>query len=244
MATVQSISLALVASLAVACGASSTPGTTPVASRDDGAGHRARDIAVASPLRGPFASWEEICGPLAHGTPGDDDATIERRERCTIEATTLASGGPFLGIATYYEGAPSQGSSYLALRTARGWFVTEIPDGRPFGGGLSHHTPAWLAFDAASTRFEDGVLRVVARGSASSFVPGQGPLGSTSQSWTDVTQCGARDGIVVCAAPEEIHRETCHVTGELPDRLERTCEQHGEDIPPAEPASRAPDAGR
>jgi len=221
-----SLSIALLASLALACGAPSTPrpatpGATPVA----------RDIAGATPLHGPFAGWDEICGAALAREEGDDGSSGVHHERCTVQESELPSGGAFLGMATYHEGSPYQGSSYLALRTARGWFVTEVPDGRPFGGGLSHHSPSSRSFDPATTRFEDGALRIVERGSASSFMPGQGPIGSSSRQWTSVTSCGLRDGVVVCAPPQEVYRETCQVTGELPDRTERACEEHGEDVP-------------
>jgi hypothetical protein len=235
--------LALAASLNIACGAASPAArvaSTPAddSSRDTAEGSAVRDIPSGNAFVGPFASWEEICGVLApiDGVEPSDHAPI-RHERCSVHETALSEAGPFVAMATYFEGAAFDGNALLGLRTARGWFVEEIPDGEPFGGGLSHHTPSFASFDPTATLLVEGLLRVVSRGSSSSFVPGQGPLGSSSHQWTAARQCGLRDSTPVCGAPSEVWSERCQVsmggtassTG--PPVGERTCEQTGEDIP-------------
>lgn len=233
MSMLRTACLSSFASLIAACGASGPPPATAVDARDT-----ASDIAGARALEGPFASFEDICGaPLE----GPADAEHERHERCSVSITELADAGPFEAVATYFEGTPFDGNAFLGLKTARGWFVQEIPDGQPFGGGLSHHTPSSASFDPDATRFEDGTLRVVQRGSASSFAPGRGNLGSSSRRWTSVRPCGLRDGAVVCGEPEQVWSQECRVSDapvEQPDdpdgpglpRGERTCEEHGTDI--------------
>ena len=234
--------LSLVSSLA-GCGSSPPraasadprvdPGSSPPA---------ASDIAGAQPLEGPFASFEEVCG-AAEGAPEDEGS--QRHERCTVRVYELAGGGPFEAMATYFEGTSFDGNASLGLKTARGWFVQGIPDGRPFGGGLSHHTPSSAAFDPATTRFEEGVLRVVMRGGSASFVPGHGNLGSSRREWTSVQQCGLRAGVAVCSALEEVWSRHCRVSDRAVEepsdepgpgearvfgRGESTCEERGTDV--------------
>lgn len=212
----------------LACGGAPARTETPAAT--------ATDIAGARPLLGPFATWDEICGAVVDVPEG---AEVERRERCSVRVRALSDGGPFEAMATYFEGTGFDGAASLALKTERGWFVPELPDGAPFGGGLSHHTPASSSFDADATRLEGGALRVVERGSSASFAPGRGPLGSTSHEWTAVLRCGLREGVVVCAEPERAWSRTCHVadapsgtTGEPFHQPvgERACEETGEDV--------------
>ncbi len=226
--TSSSSPLALLLAGLTACGAAPARTETPAAT--------ATDIAGARAFVGPFATWDEICGaPVETPEAGE----VERRERCSVRVRALSDGGPFEAMATYFEGTGFDGSASLALKTERGWFVPELPDGAPFGGGLSHHTPASSSFDADATRLEGGALRVVERGSSASFAPGRGPLGSTSREWTAVTRCGLRGGTVVCGEPERVWSRTCHVadapsgtTGEpLHQPIgERTCEETGEDV--------------
>lgn len=234
--------LSLVSSLA-GCG-SSPPRTASADPRvDPGSGPPvASDIAGAQPLEGPFASFDEVCG-APEGAPAEDGS--QRHARCTVRVFELAGGGPFEAMATYFEGTSFDGNASLGLKTARGWFVQEIPDGRPFGGGLSHHTPSSAAFDPATTRFEEGVLRVVLRGSSASFVPGHGNLGSSRREWTSVQRCGLREDVAVCSALEEAWSRQCQVSDRPvaepsdepgPDAVrtfgngESTCQERGSDV--------------
>lgn len=225
------------ASLAAACGGASP--TARVASTPSGDASP-RDVPNAQAFLGPFASWDEICGPVTplEGVENTDAESPVRHERCSVHETVLAEAGPFLAMATFFEGSAMAGNAYLGLKTERGWFVQEVPDGRAFPG-FSHHSPSSASFDPAATRFVDGLLRVVSRGSSSSFIPGQGPLGSSSHQWTAVGQCGLRDGAPVCGSPAEVWSERCQVSmGDEGPRSsigapvgERTCEERGEDIP-------------
>jgi hypothetical protein len=241
--------------LCAACGGASSPASTlnvPPAEEEAPApgesndrvtsNDRVADVPGGRVLQGPFASWDEICGALRAAPDGEPapEGAPERRERCSIRPVQeLADGGPFLAMTTYFEGRSFDGNAFLALRTERGWFVDEVPDGHPFGGGLSHHTPSSWSYDPATTGFEDGLLRVISRGGSSSFIPGRGALGSSSTRWTAVTACGVREGVPVCGQRNEIWAETCRVSDEpatpgtamAPPVGERTCEERGEDIP-------------
>lgn len=227
----------LVASMMIAGCGSRPPPTATADTQSVPSSPPASDIAGAQPLEGPFASFDEVCG-APDGAP--DAEGNQRHERCTVRVHELTAAGPFEAMATYFEGTSFDGDASLGLKTARGWFVQAIPDGRPLGGGLSHHTPAHAEFDPATTRFEQGVLRVVQRGGSSSFVPGRGNLGSTRSQWTQVQQCGLRDGVAVCSAPEQVWSRQCQVSDrpvEAPSdetgpfgRGESTCEEHGTDV--------------
>lgn len=222
--------LSILLAFAFACGASSTSthDTTPdpvVVENDPG------DPPVADPVviegrrfEGPFADWRAICGE-----PAEQEG---RYERCRTQVASL-EGGPFEMIASYHEGDP--GSALFALKTSEGWFVPELPDGEPLFGGRSHHTPAGASADAASSRFADGVLKVVVRGSQNSYIPGRGAFGSTSTRWTRVHQCQLGEG-VVCDEGEVVWEERCRASEEPPNSgpqtpgPTRTCEETGTDI--------------
>jgi hypothetical protein len=229
------LALSLASSIA-ACG-SSPPRAETADATDSRSAPAARDIAGAQPLEGPFASFDEVCG-APEGAP--DDEGSQRHERCTVRVFALSDAGPFEAMATYFEGTAFDGDASVGLKTARGWFVQGIPDGQPVGGGLSHHTPASAELDPTTTRLEEGVLRVVQRGGSASFAPGMGNLGSTRRQWTQVQQCGLREGAVVCGAPEQVWEQVCRVSDrpiEPPSdeagpfgRGETTCEEHGTDI--------------
>jgi len=216
-----------------ACGAHPPHDTTavradpgPVASMPEG-----------EALHGPYASWTEICGPAREAPQGYD---AQLYERCGVREHALPDGGPFEAMATYFEGGEHSGSTYLALRTSSGWYVTQVPDGEPEFGGLSHHTPMSLSFDPGSTRFEGGLLNVVSRGSSSSFMPGMGNLGSSSRRWTQRMTCGVLDGAPTCGRSTEVWSEHCQVAeareveptgGPTQGPVgARTCEQSGTDI--------------
>lgn len=164
---------------------------------------------------GPFDSWEALCGPARH-----TDGQHLRYEKCWVTIDEPVEG-PFERLAMFHEGDP--GSGMIALKTARGWFVREAPDGHPLFGGRSHHTPASTSVDAAASTVEAGWLKVVIRGSSSSFIPGRGAEGSSSQQWTSVVRCAVDEGNVVCAEPQQIWQRSCQEGAE--------CSESGTDIP-------------
>lgn len=224
--SIESFALLFALLSGAACGASPARSETPSAGTD---------IAGARALEGPFATWEEICGAPVERPEG---ATGDRYERCAVEVTALAGGGAFEAMATYREGTGFDGDASLALKTERGWFVQQVPDGEVFPR-RGHHSPASASFDPEATRVNGGVLRVVSRGSSASFVPGRGPLGSSSSEWTRVQRCGVRDGVVVCGQAETVWSRRCSVSEEPAQTTgepssaptgERRCEDEGTDV--------------
>ena len=179
--------LFILLALALGCGAASpSTQTTPprpvvVDDTDDEPAEEPVIVIEGRRFEGPYADWTAICGE-----PTEQEG---RYERCFTRVASL-DGGPFEKIATYHEGDP--GSALFALKTSDGWFVPEVPDGRPLFGGRSHHTPAGSSVDAASSSFERGVLKVVVRGGQNSYIPGRGAFGSTSRQWTRVQPVPAR----------------------------------------------------
>lgn len=182
------------------------------------------DLPGATAYEGPFASFEDICGALE--PPPSSTFEGARHERCRVTpVTALDDAGPFEAAASFTEG--NDGMAYLALRTADGWFVPSVPDGEPFGGGLSHHTPASTHYALDRIRVESGALRVIVRRGSSSFMPGRGASGSSSIRSTHLRRCGLRDGVPVCGDDELVFSERCQIPL---DGVERECTRTGADV--------------
>lgn len=218
--------LALMSALLVACTACGgtvqaqppAPGAEPPAAQPPSGD----DVAEGQPLVGPLASWDDICGPAERMPQG---ATAERRARCIRgPVTELDAAGPFEAMATFHQGMGSP--VQLALRTARGWFVTAMPGDRAPYPLLSHHTPRSESYDPTATRFERGALKLVLRGSSSSFIPGRGARGSSSRRWTSVRACTLRGGVPICEAPRQVWSRSCQRAMDGPGE---SCSETGTD---------------
>lgn len=212
--------------LALGCGASTTidSGTTPDPEPVETQSSEPDVVVEGQLFEGPFADWTEICGE-----PTEQEG---RYARCTTRVHDL-NDGPFVKIATYFEGDP--GNARFALKTSAGWFLASVPTGDNVMM-RGHHSPAGSSVDVGSSSFANNVLKVVVRGGSSSFIPGQGAFGSSSSRWTRVHECQLNDRGVVCNDGEVVWREHCQasprpaaVGPETPGPT-RTCQETGTDV--------------
>lgn len=145
---------------------------------------------------GPYDSLENICGS-AH-------------ERCVMGEPVALEGSPTIKrIASFVE-VPSDGSASLAFETKEGWFISAIPDGRPFGGGLSHHTPAGTRFFLEKAKTDGEGVLLVRNFSRSTFFPGQGSSGSSSFERAERMKCTVASGRVACGEGKVVFERSCH----------------------------------
>jgi hypothetical protein len=165
----------------------------------------AASIAPGSPLSG--AAHKAWSGP--HATLTDICS-----ERCKIEERPTKAAPGIDRVASYGDG----NGTYLALHTAKGWFV-EVPELMK-GLMLSHHSPrgAWLALD---TMVGDAAgLRVTRTEGGSNFIGGMGNMGSSSFRKTSWIHCAAKSGAISCTEPVTVFEESCRAPM---DSNVRTC---------------------
>jgi hypothetical protein len=150
--------------------------------------------------------WSKLIGPLA-----DPILACPHHERCTVgERKAMSGAGDILAIATvdrFMDGA-------LAVQTPAGWFVEPIASRAPWEG-FSHHEPHSNGYDLAHTRIVGGELVTRNVDDQRVFYPGQGPVGTSSTTWSERT-CRVIDGAVQCSPLTTIASQRCK-TEEIPN---------------------------
>ena len=144
---------------------------------------------------GPYDSLQAICGAT--------------QERCVMSKPVALSGSSAITRMASFIELPMDGNTSLACETKEGWYVSSVPDGRPFGGGLSHHTPAGTHFYFELAKADgDGV--VLLRGfSQSTFMPGRGSSGSRSFEEVVRLKCGVQEARVACGEGKPVFGRAC-----------------------------------
>ena len=144
---------------------------------------------------GPYDKLEAVCGAA--------------NERCRMSPPVSLTGSPTITRLATFEEQPMDGQTHLAFETKEGWFISEVPDGQPFGGGLSHHTPAGTYFKLETAQPDgDGVV-LLRRFGQSSFIPGHGNSGSHSYEETVRLKCSIVSGRVACGEGKKVFTRSC-----------------------------------
>jgi hypothetical protein len=144
---------------------------------------------------GPYDTLEAVCGTA--------------NERCRMSEPVTLTGSPAITrLATFVE-QPMDGQTHLAFETKEGWFISEVPDGQPFGGGLSHHTPAGTYFKLDAAMPDGGEVILLRRYGQSSFIPGNGNMGSHSFEETVRLKCSIVSGRVACGEGKKVFSRSC-----------------------------------
>ncbi len=145
---------------------------------------------------GPYDSLQALCG--------------QDHQRCRAsEPVALRGGGEVLALASFTEGVHPDGSAHLAFQTREGWYVSHVPDGQPFGGGLSHHTPAGTHFDLERASERAGRIKLQKRFGQSVYYPGQGSRGGERFEEISELWCRVEGHRVKCGEPKVLFSESC-----------------------------------
>jgi hypothetical protein len=147
--------------------------------------------ATPAPIATPPADWSALAGP--HATL---EAACAGCELSPIKTLT----GEFVAVAQASRGF----DSFVALQTARGWYIEQRDAMPPMH---SHHEPRSLYYEVERTRITDGaVVRMV--DSSQVFYPGQGNAGTSHTSWYERT-CRVFGERVACSKPVSIATRHC-----------------------------------
>jgi hypothetical protein len=144
---------------------------------------------------GPYDSLERLCG-TGEGA------------RCLASAPVRLKGSSAVLAIAQFKPMPTDGTAALAFETREGWFVSEPPR-EPFGGGLSHHTPAGTDFLLDQAAVKGDVVSLLEYHGESSFIPGRGSEGSTRSLTYQRLACSVTDWKVVCGPPVLVYSERC-----------------------------------
>jgi hypothetical protein len=144
---------------------------------------------------GPYDSLEQLCG-TGEGA------------RCLASAPVRTKGSSAVLAIAQFKPLRMDGTASLAFETREGWFVSAPPH-EPFGGGLSHHTPASTDFLLEQAEVKGDVVSLLEYHGASSFIPGRGSEGSTRSMTYQRLACSVTDWKVVCGPPVLVYSERC-----------------------------------
>jgi hypothetical protein len=137
------------------------------------------------------ADWTSLAGPHATLEAACADCKLSPIHPLT---------GDFLGVAQASRGM----DSFIALQTARGWYIEQREPMQPM---QSHHEPSSLYYEIEKTRVASGaVVRMVH--SQQVFYPGQGNAGTSHMSWSDRT-CRVFGERIACSKPVSIATRHC-----------------------------------
>jgi hypothetical protein len=144
---------------------------------------------------GPYDSLERLCG-------------TGQGALCLASAPVRTKGSSVVLAVAQFKATRMDGSASLAFETRDGWYVSEPPH-EPFGGGLSHHTPAGADFLLDQVEVKGDEVVLVKYSGSASYIPGRGSQGSTSSTTYERLRCGVSDQKVVCGPPVVVYSEQC-----------------------------------
>ena len=162
---------------------------------------------------GPYDTIEAICAAMIvqDAPPEAPEQPIQDPQpRCSMSKPVVLTGSQTISRMASFVSTRMDGQAHLAFETKEGWFISSVPDGNPFGGGLSHHTPAWthFLFDKANA---DGAGVVLLRTFGQSmFLPGQGSRGSSRFEEVVRLKCSVVGGRVACGEGKSVFSRSCN----------------------------------